>query len=278
VGLVTACELVFPLGEYASLPLVDASVDETRRDGPAEDGGPDASIDASRCPSREGLTTMIDIGAFCIDSTEVTEGQYGAFLDDPDVSVNDTNLLPKSFCGWKMTSNDPGFAPDHLDSECSMVKFDPVGHADYPVNCVDWCDAYAFCKWAGRRLCGNADAGSAGTINEWVYACSRDGNLPYPYGAAYEATVCNGADYGQGAALPVSRPSSCMGGYPGVLDMSGNVDEWIDDCTGSGGPKDPCGEGGGNYLSDAGDLACNANRNTERYYAEPIRGFRCCSP
>ena len=82
---------------------------------------------------------------YSIDVTEVTQGQYDAWLA--------TNpLLPESAdtnCGWKTSyavqgTISPGKDPDHR-----------------PVVYVDWCDAYAYCTGVGERLCGAIDGGSA---------------------------------------------------------------------------------------------------------------------
>jgi sulfatase modifying factor 1 len=223
---------------------------------------------------------MVNVGPFCIDSTEVTEGQYLAFLNDPNVSVTDPSLQPTDVCGWNNT-----FVPNDLDSECSVmsVAFAPEMHPNYPVHCINWCDAYAFCRWAGKHLCGNVDGGTAGTINEWLYACSRNGDRLYPYGAAYMPTVCNGADYGAGIVLDVGQLTGCVETWDGggVYDLSGNVREWEDvecESAGGNGQDDGCPTGGGDYASDSADLECNMPGNDPRYYCEPLRGFRCCSP
>src|SRR5262249_40663852 len=112
------------------------------------------------------------------------------------------------------------------------------GPADRPVHAVDWCDAFAYCAWAGKRLCGRIAGGSVdptfgtdlASESEWYNACSRGGQHAYPYGDTYDPRACNGLEYGAGTGpqLPVGSLSSCTGGFAGLFDMSGNVSEWED--------------------------------------------------
>jgi formylglycine-generating enzyme required for sulfatase activity len=204
-------------------------------------------------------------GTYCIDSTEVTNAQYASFL---------TAAYPTSgqdaWCSWN-TSYVPG------------DTWPATGEDDYPVDNVDWCDAYAFCKWAGKRLCGkigggaNAPADSAdATKSEWYAACSAGGTMTYPYGNTYSATACNGYGYGGGAPIAVgSEAGGCVGGYGGIHDMSGNVLEWEDSCDGTTGQNDTCLLRGGDPFSSAIVLSCGVAAGDSRSGKYHL-GFRCC--
>jgi hypothetical protein len=53
--------------------------------------------------------------------------------------------------------------------------------------CVDWCDAHAYCKPVGKRLCGKIGGGpnlyadyASASSSEWYRACSSGGSFTYP--------------------------------------------------------------------------------------------------
>jgi len=215
----------------------------------------------------------------CIDTTEVTEAQYQLFLLDKDL---DTSGQGPECSDWNVV-----YAPD------PMCPFDPSGHATFPVNGIDWCDATAFCKWAGKRLCGGAADGgpiSTGTksdlaradVSEWASACTHGGSQTYPYNAPFNGQACNGGEHLMPPSkLPVGTMPGCEGGFPGIFDMVGNVHEWQNACYSvAGGPPsrtDHCWFTGGSY-HDLND-ACGTAYDEPRDYVDDQCdiGFRCCA-
>ncbi len=228
---------------------------------------------ASGCPA-----SMIQVPApgggkaYCIDATEVTNEQYGAFLGVADAGAQ------IAVCSWN-------------------ADFQPLGgigsNGQAAVGALDWCDAYAYCAWAGKRLCGAIGGGSLPyaswptTSSQWFNACSHGGTLAYPYGNQYEPTWCNGAPTGNLQPVAVGSYPQCEGGYPGLFDMSGNVSEFIDSCGTT--PEPACGSGGddcdlcllvgGGFLSGAdggSNIACAYPNQIYRRAKYVDNGFRCC--
>jgi formylglycine-generating enzyme required for sulfatase activity len=69
--------------------------------------------------------------------------------------------------------------------------------------------------------------------------------------------------------------AGCVGGYPGIYDMSGSVWEWNDVCAGTN-PGDFCHVYGGAFDSMPSELACKGERNWTRTSTAQNIGFRCC--
>jgi sulfatase modifying factor 1 len=231
-------------------------------DGPAADSPLDGF-----CPGEAGPASVLVSGTFCADSTEVSNAQYAQFLAATDASSGQP-----TYCSWN-TSYQPSSG------------WPATGRDGYPVAFVDWCDAYMFCQWAGKRLCGDLDGGPAAlgnlgnpSFDQWDRACSQNGALLYPYGGVYDAGACNGLDHAAGMTVPAGSMASCAGGYPGLFDMSGNVLEWEDACNQSVGSFDHCTLRGGSFNSAAAALECAATTSPRRKDTSSDVGFRCCSP
>jgi formylglycine-generating enzyme required for sulfatase activity len=177
--------------------------------------------------------------AYCIDTTEVTNAQYAAFL----ASAPSTATQPAP-----CTSNSdftPGAWPR------------PADDADVPVTQVDWCDARAFCEWAGKRLCALTDGTTAGgesderntTRSEWAHVC-----------AAGEVMDCS-------SDLVAVRSRPCCQS-DGAYDLGGNAEEWTGTCSMMFGSAQCVTHDG---------TRCDSTRGRDQDTTRSELGFRCCA-
>lgn len=203
--------------------------------------------------------------SFYIDSTEVTNEQYAAFLA---AKGNDTSGQ-RAECAWNK----------------SYQPADAIGDDKRPAVNVDFCDAAAFCDWAGERLCGDLSGGPLAITNpnltdpaksQWYLACAGPDKTEYPYGNDKKADYCN--EYSSGDMANAGEFTKCEGHYPGVFDLVGNAAEWIDSCVDDPGGDhslDTCALMGGSYLRD--DFDCSSQFTQPRNDTAGVFGFRCCS-
>ncbi len=300
VAAVAGCGLVAGLstdygvgvagGASADGAAADGASDSGAADGAAGDardggGGPDAAPDATGgpgpCTGLPGPAMVVASSlsggpSFCVDATEVTEAQYGAFLD---AGVTVQQGLS---CAWNTS-----FDPTKIETgECSNYRLAAPAR---PIRCVDWCDAVAYCASVGKRLCGRRGGGGL-TLptddpanpakDQWLVACSGgDSSRAFPYGGStYHPGRC--VDNTNGPADVMSQPR-CEGTPSGLFDMSGNVAEWEDACDTAGADVSGqnCKTRGGDFASVADDkaLRCWEVSAQAQRKATLLRvGFRCC--
>lgn len=242
------------------------------------------------------MTITTAQGTFAIDMYEVSNAEYQAFLaTSPSLSI-----APQPQCGWN-DSFVPGAVTQAAldeaaaagtpveDPTADCIEWERLWSApDRPVACVDWCDASAYCAWAGKRLCGEVVDGNAyevespsdghadAAVSEWFAACTGPSATAYPYGNGYEPARCNDEMSGP---EQVGEYGGCEGGYPGVLDMSGNVAEWENACSDYNSPDvlQNCLARGGTWYQGESELRCDHYRDIPRFSMGAGVGFRCCS-
>ena len=167
------------------------------------------------------------LSAFYIDKFEVTNRQYGLFLDALQRGEVRT-LHPKT--------------PSGKDFRPTYWRDSRLNGPEHPVTAVDWYDAYAYCGWAGKELPTEA---------QWEKAARGPDGLAYPWGDTWEAGYSNNVEVALGdpvvderqwlhllgnldidAVAVFTRP---VGSFPagaspyGAHDMGGNLYEWVRD-------------------------------------------------
>jgi len=197
---------------------------------------------------------QVYLDSFLIDTYEVTVGQYATFLKE---------------------------GGGHPPSDWEAMN--RLAHQKRPVSNVDWSDAAAYCKWAGKRLPTEA---------EWEKAArGTDGRL-YPWGN--EPPTLRHANFGQtgpinhGALSPVGSFEEGKSPY-GLYDMAGNAWEWVSDWYDdnyykASPPRNPEGPSMGGFKVIRGgswNSSSRVLRSSDRYWDPPtfrsqyFPGFRC---
>jgi len=144
------------------------------------------------------------LSAFLMDKREVTVAEYSEFVE-----AVQRHGAAKFYGLGGAATRDP--RPKDWD--------DMLTRPQEPVTGIDWVDASAYARFAGKRL---------PTCDEWEKAARGADGFRYPWGDAWEAGACNSADAGLRRPAAVGQHPKDRSPY-GCEDMAGNVREWVSD-------------------------------------------------
>jgi len=215
------------------------------------------------CKGIEDMKHDVFLDAYWIDQVNVTNAQFARCVSEggcKSAPVYTTSRERPSYYG------DPQFA-------------------DYPVINVTWNQAKEYCEWAGRRLPTEA---------EWEKAARGDKDArTFPWGD--DLPTCDTANFRNGTNCVGDTTISSL--YPagaspyGVLDMAGNVWDWVSDYydaryySDSLEKMNPQGPSSGNYRVMRGGCFVNHPYSLRVYFRSSREewspgwdiGFRCAA-
>jgi formylglycine-generating enzyme required for sulfatase activity len=198
----------------------------------------------------------VQLAGYYIDQYEVTNRQYQAFV------------------------NASGYVTDaeHKNEANTWRTEYTAGKDSHPVVWMSWNDARAYCQWASKRLPTEA---------EWEKAARGPTIRLFPWGDGWDGSRLNSSTGQRKTTTPVGSFPDGASPY-GVMDMAGNVWEWVNDWYGAGyyqtgNDQNPTGpEGGedrvlrgGGYNNGLAEVrTANRHKGGQTGYA-PDHGFRC---
>jgi formylglycine-generating enzyme required for sulfatase activity len=214
------------------------------------------------CPADELPLHTVYLDAYYIDINHVTNAQYAQCVDD-------------GVC--------------FLPSDTSF--YDETDFENHPVVWVNWAEAMTYCDWMGKDLPTEA---------QWEKAARGTTLRTFPWGD--NPATCDLANYENCVNM-----TTIVGSYPdgaspyGVLDMAGNVYDWVYDwyssteyedracgtgslpaCNNPTGPTSPTsgnkkGLRGGSYMWSSASIRTHRRSGEDGWSGAALFGFRCAS-
>ncbi len=195
-------------------------------------------------PSQPGEVRMVQVQAFRLDRTEVTNGAY-------------RDCYEAGVCGWPGESSVGGGTNPILEP----------GKRDFPVTGVSWGAANRYCTWVGQRL---------PLEEEWeigaAVAPTSMRRFIYPWGDFFQPRLVQ-------AGAGIREPGPVGGFSPGgdsrfgAADMAGNVAEWTATLLEPG----IFVVRGGSFEDDSLGLRTDSWQAVPAETAAPWLGFRCAA-
>lgn len=202
----------------------------------------DRTADADDAASLSSPERVARLQRFWLDRREVTVARYRSYLQ----AVTGTDEEPPD--AWKPRNNPTPIHGDNTGSQCSWDQTEAHDREGFPLSCIPWQGARAFCKRA---------AGDLPTEAQWEYAATAAGvrvETPYPWQETSPPSCERAIVFGRMKPLAQHREyfgevwlhvSDECGGYGpldvddergaddvtslGLKGMGGNLSEWVRD-------------------------------------------------
>lgn len=221
----------------------------------------DMGSDDEQAQADEAPVHKVQVNAFYMDITEVTNAQFRKFTDatgyvttaerkpdwelfknslPPGTEKPADSLLVAASLVFKETTGpvdlhdfnqwwlwEVGADWKHPQGPQSDIK----GKENYPVVHISWDDAMAYCKWAGKRLPTEAEwefAARGGLIRQLYPWGNEPVNAGKPKTNSWEGKFPYSNEKKDGFVRAAPVRSFAPNGY-GLYDMAGNVWEWCSD-------------------------------------------------
>ena len=281
-----------PIPSVTALPTsIPAPTTQVRqKDGMTMVYVPGATFTMGSADYSDAAPHQVTLSAYWIDQTDVTNAMFKKFVTDQNYTTDaekagKSNAYNPAKRSWDQVN---GADWQHPQGPTSSLS----GLDQHPVVNVSWNDDAAYCAWAGAGLPSEA---------QWELAARGTDGRAYPWGNRNpDGSLVNFADKNLAGANWADQTiddhyefTSPVGSYPagaspyGVLDMAGNVWQWVADWYDGGyygESRNPIGPASGQYrMLRGGSWGSRLDatlRSAHRGYREPAyaaadTGFRC---
>ena len=215
---------------------------------------------------------MIEIDGFKIDKYEVTNAEYQQFLNWVN-SNGDTTVRHAS--QPKNKDHTPRYWKPFVPKVLTYTGMAKLQHFDdntfkkpnQPVVGIDWYSAYAYAKWAGKRLPTEA---------EWELAAAGPQKNIWPWGNEFAFDKVNSGGYEHKGERDGHIYLADVDSYPngvshyGVFNMAGNAWEFVNSTEG-----ETIVIRGGGSSSYPSWVTTKSRKTYEPTYKSFNIGFRC---